>query len=263
MKGAGNSVKPNRPAPKGKTMLDYKDYEEGKYPEPEDRVSKDDFPPAEDLFVYGEDVPIPESFEELRCKYNLDDRNPLVLEDLEGYKVPPLGLTTVSKNGGGFQAKRKGGWVYPPDTFRKNKYGINMELGATHDAITIARERKAKEAQTEAIITFLKDKLGDEMDFEDANTFKSAKAVEGLMLWSLQMIDDKQAAREAVRVMEWYVKQQQHKDDIIDRHKEKEMTFSEALEFVKQVKEKGILDNPVDITVVEGEIEDIEELDEK
>lgn len=237
--------------------MDYKEYEEGKYPAPEDRKYARHYPKKEELFVYGEDVPVPVSFDELRAKYNEDDKNPLVLADLEGYKVPPLHNKNffIQVHGGAFVGG--GGNIYGAGTFREDKYTINKELGIQHSEITAIREEKAKEAQTEAVITFLKEVIGDEMDFEDVNRYKNELAVEGLTLWTLRTIEEKGAPREAVNFLKLYLQQQAHKDEIIKRHRKKEMTAEEAIDLIKQVKESGILDIP-DITIIDGEVEDIE-----
>ena len=128
--------------------LDYKGYEPEKYPEPSDRAGVKDFPREEELFTYGEDIPIPASREELRCKYNEDERNPLRLEDLTGYKVPPFGLKYVARHGGG----GKQGFIYKPGTFRENRSTFGMELGVTPAEGNLIREDKRQEAVINGII---------------------------------------------------------------------------------------------------------------
>ena len=123
--------------------LDYKNFEEGKYPEPENRKTAKDFPGLDELFVYGVDVPVPSSMDELRCRYNPDPRVPLVLADLEGYKVPPLGMASVAKHGSGHRQ----GILYPPGTFRENRHTFNKELGVNPVEANIIR----KDSQIEAI----------------------------------------------------------------------------------------------------------------
>ena len=246
-------------------MKDYRNYKDGKYPLPIDRCVASDFPAIEELFVYGEDFDIPVSFEDLRGKYNEDERNPLALEDLKGYRVPPLGLHTIGKNGSGFQPKRDkrgGGWIYPAGTFRDNLYKPNALLGPTTSEMVASREEKRKDAQTNAVMAFLSKKYeGEELDviLTDVSKSKEERAVQGMLLWALQMIDDKGAAREAVNSLKWFAAQLSQKEGVINRHREaNEMTFDQALDFVSKVREKGILD-PVEIKTIEGEIEDVEE----
>ena len=126
--------------------LDYRGDKE--YPEPKDRMGVKDFPSGDELLVYGEDLPIPTSKEELRCKYNEDDRNPLKLEDLNGYKVPPLGLKYVAKHGGG----GKQGFIYKPGTFRENKSTFGMELGVTSAEGNLIREEGKEQATVDGIL---------------------------------------------------------------------------------------------------------------
>lgn len=123
-------------------MKDYKSFVPGKYPEPEDRMRKVTFPSEDELFTYGDDFPMPESMEDLRCEYKEDERFPLVLADLEGYKVPPLGLTCVSASGSG----HKHGIIYTPGVLREDKTRFGKEFGMTSaDAVTIREDKKAAE----------------------------------------------------------------------------------------------------------------------
>ena len=128
--------------------FDYKDYQPEKYPDPLDRLAVKDFPAEDELFTYGVGIPVPTSREELRCTYNEDDRNPLRLEDLVGYKVPPFGLKYVAKHGGG----GKQGFIYKPGTFRQNRSTFGMELGVTPDGANLIRESKRQEAVIDGII---------------------------------------------------------------------------------------------------------------
>ncbi len=127
--------------------MDYKNYEEGKYPEPADRRVKKDYPEKEQLFVYGEDFPMPESMDDLRCTYNEDDRFPLELEELRGFKVPPLGMSYVSTIGGGGRL----GMSFRPGTFRKNRGTIGKEFGKTTTELTLIQADKKEQAMLSAL----------------------------------------------------------------------------------------------------------------
>lgn len=118
--------------------MDYKEYKEGKYPEPDDRKRPKDFPPVDDLFTYGIDIPVPQNVGELRCQYNDDEKDTLVLADLDGYKVPPLGILTVGVHGSGHAR----GFIYPPGTFRKNIRTIGLALGADQNQLAVGRAEK-------------------------------------------------------------------------------------------------------------------------
>jgi len=130
------------------SVIDYKGYVKGKYPEPEDRRTRKDFPTVDELCVYGVDIPVPTSLNELRCRYNEKSPvPPLVLSDLEGYKVPPLGLSSVSVIGGG----SKQGWIYRAGTFRKDTRTIGKELGRTSAELIMYREEALQEKISNAI----------------------------------------------------------------------------------------------------------------
>ena len=218
-----------------------------------------EYPKVSDLQVYGIDVPLPESEEDLVCEYRWHEGSeelgipPVTFRDLEGYRVPPDGVY-VTRAGGG---KRDGThqYVYPPGTFFENRVTMNKPMGVTHDELMAIREEKAKEAQVNAVIAFLEYKLGDDLNFTDANKFRNEVAVEGLVLWALKMIDEKGAAREARSFVEWYVKQQQKKEEVISRHREKagSMTPQEAREWFDLYKEAQSV---VTFDVIEGEYEE-------
>ena len=110
-------------------VMDYKDKIDGEFPEPQDRKTAKDFPPLERLFIYGEDIPVPESKEQLRYEYPFPDD--IGLKDLEGKKVPPLGLSYISKAGGG----GKWGFVYQPGTFFEDTVTIGKKDGVSQTEI--------------------------------------------------------------------------------------------------------------------------------
>ncbi len=189
--------------------MDYKNYEEGKYPEPQDRMNAKDFPSLEELFVYGEDIPVPMMEQQLRCKYNVDERSPLVLSELEGFKVPPLGLTYVAKHGGG----GKQGMAYAPGTFRENKHTLNKEFGATQIQTVVIREQNIKDKVVDGMLALFKDKgLAALDDIENMD----AEVVAAMMKWSVNMIDDKQSPKEAVALTKYLWDKIEHKDKILD-----------------------------------------------
>ena len=131
--------------------MDYKNeyinFEEGKYPKPENRMRKSSFPDESELFTYGVDFPMPESMDDLRCEYREDERFPLVLEDLEGYRVPPFGLTVVSASGSG----HKQGIIYVLGTFRKDMVRFGKEFGISPQAAVVIREEGNVKAMVEGI----------------------------------------------------------------------------------------------------------------
>lgn len=124
---------------------DYKNFIEGKYPEPKDRMNVKDYPKPEELFIYGEDIPVPTTEEELRYKYPFPPG--VELKDLEGRRVPPFGLSYVSKAGGG----GKRGFVYKPGTFFENKVTINKELGKTTKELTLVKAEHQEQAMLDNI----------------------------------------------------------------------------------------------------------------
>ena len=117
---------------------DYKGFEEGKYPEPTARKRPKDFPAVDELFTYGVDIPIPITMGQLRCAYNESDEDPLILELLDGYKVPPLGITKVGVHGSGHAR----GFIYPPGIFRLNEHTVGLAKGATQSEMVIAKAEK-------------------------------------------------------------------------------------------------------------------------
>lgn len=106
------------------------------------------FPPKDLLPVFGIDVPVPVSKDDLPCKYNEDEKNPLILTSLRGYPVPPEGIKFVSKSGSGHTNKI----VYGNGTFRKNDYAINAVHGTSSDDMQLARATAKKTAIMEGIL---------------------------------------------------------------------------------------------------------------
>ncbi len=208
--------------------MDYKDFIEGKYPEPKDWLTGKDFPDKDELFVYGEDIPIPESIDDLRCRYNEDDRFPLVLTDLEGYKIPPLGLTAVWVNGGG----GKKGFAYPPGTFREDKFTMNKELGANVEQVLAIREDLRTERMVEGICK----------SFEEHGIIidgRSKTEVLGAMAKvAMDKVFDDKSAREARMFVETMYKILGQKEENKEKRESKAVDLAgQSMELVQQVLE--------------------------
>ena len=243
------------------TDIDYVNYEEGKYPEPEDRCIASDFPKAEELYTYGVDFPMPKSLDDLRSNYNIDERNPLVLADLEGYRVPPMGLCTVGRNGNGFQPKRDksgGGFIYPPGTFREDKHGIGKELGPSHVEMTRAREENRKQAYTTGIMRKLEE---EGLATLDNLKEKDPQAIEALAYMALDLIIRSESAREARLFLEGYYDKMQEKDDALRNIQERAAANklgSQAMEVIDKLIDQVEIEKQKrlaveSITIVEGD----------
>ena len=189
---------------------DYRDHIPGEYPEPEDRMNAKDFPPVDRLFVYGEDFYMPESMDDLRYEYSFPSG--VELKDLKGRKVPPLGLSYISKAGGG----GKQGFVYRPGTFFEDKVTIGKPLGKTVTELTLAREDK----KNQAILDNMSKALTEHGHKIDGN---SSSEVLGTLAYVLtdKLLDDKAPVKE-LRL--WYgdtLKILTSKEETIKDNKEK------------------------------------------
>ena len=227
--------------------MDYKDFVEGKYPEPDKRLTSKDFPDADELFVYGEDRPVPESDKDLRCRYNHDDKFPLVFTDLEGYKVPPLGLTAVWVNGGG----GKKGFAYPPGTFREDKFTVDKEFGADSKEMVIAREQSKKDAIIDVVSTYLENKGILTLD---VMRDKSPQMIAAAVLWALGIIDDSGSPREALNMAKWLESKVSQEGETLGKATKKStFTLDEAREWLKFTKEarEQLLEEQGDIVTLE------------
>lgn len=111
------------------------------------------FPPKEQLKTYGVDTPVPTSKDDLVCEYREDEDNPVILADLDGYKVPPEGLAFVAKSGSGYGPKL----IYGNGTFRQNMYGIGAPLGTSSNDMQIARAKAKEDAITDGILEALEE----------------------------------------------------------------------------------------------------------
>jgi hypothetical protein len=203
--------------------LDYLNYEDGKYPEPEDRCIASDFPKPEELYTYGVDFPMPESFDDLRGHYNERDEAPLVLEDLRGYKVPPLGLHTIGVNGNGFQPKRDergGGFIYGPDTFRKDLFGINKALGPRHEDMVAVREENRKNAVIDALASLFESEGYTQIDVLKE---KDPQVMAAGISWVFKMINASKNEREALNFLKFIWEKTEYKEDVLARLKERSL----------------------------------------
>lgn len=212
-------------------MSDYKDYEEGKYPDPEERVMPDDFPSVDELFVYGADIDCPETEEDLRCKYNFPPPHPDVqvptIESLEGYRVPPFGLSLVTKLGGGMKGSK---FIYGPGTFFEDMYGIEKALGPTNAELIVKREEQRKNAMIDGMADFLEEKglleaVGTIKD-------KDAEVIRALFRLALEFIHKSENPKEARLLANDIADRLALKDESIDRNKGKLQWTKEQLDKV-------------------------------
>ena len=234
-------------------MFDYRNSEEGKYPPPEERYHPN-YPKADELGVYGVDLPVPETEEDLRCPYNIPEW--LELKDLEGYKIPPLGYVKVLASGAGTVRMESGSYpyYYPPGTFLENKVTIGKELGPTHAEITIARSAARKEALAQGAIEAIEE-LG--LAVLDNIKEKDAQSIKELMKQTIIMAVQTKNARELLNATKYIDKRFEDADGVDERHSKKTaaMTPEQADEWMakfKKWREEGF-----DLNVIDGEVEDI------
>jgi len=228
-------------------MLDYKGDKE--YPVPDKRILKTDFPSISELYRYGEEVSVPESADDLRCKYTEKEPTPLLkVEELEGYCVPPLGITVVCVNGVGMRAG-KAGWIYPAGTFRQDRHTIGMELGGNATEMVALREQSRRDSFEAGVIAVLEKKGVLELDvLRD----KSPQVIEGLASWAMQMIENKESSRDAVAFLKLYIDKIEHKDKVLkDLRKKPSLTIDQAREWLTLTK------NIVEPEVVEVKLYDV------
>jgi len=230
--------------------LDYRDCVPNEYPEPADRMNAKDYPPSDRLYVYGEDFPMPESMADLRCKYNEDERFPLTLEELEGFKVPPLGMTAVSTAGGG----HKQGYLYKFGTFREDRSSMNKEFGIQHtDAMDIWQDKR-----TEAIYA------GFAQSFEEhgyvLNGHEKIKVLAPMAKVALDKAFEG-SAREMRMMLEYAYKIQGTKEKDEDGRKDKALDLaSQSFDTVQkflELAEKEIAKK--EAPVIEAELYDVED----
>lgn len=236
-------------------MSDYKNYEPGKYPEPNERKTVKDFPKVEELFTYGFDFPVPQTHEDLRCEYGELEDLPLVPSELEGYKVPPLGITKVGKGGSG----HRGGFIYPNGTFREDRISIGKSHGSSQLEVQIARAEAKKSAIMEGI----------EQAFEQNQTPISTKSESGVLQEMAKLVTEKVLkdtnAREARMWFNDIHRILNEQDDIKEKQTNLERLLEgvnpEDLALLDQSLKRAIMDKQYDI--IEGEFEDIEDGDDE
>ena len=161
------------------------------------------FPPIEELQVYGVDVPVPTSFDELRARYNEKEPiPPLKLEELEGYCVPPPSINVVAVNGVGIIAQKgiSGGWRYPAGTFREDKSSIGKELGKTADELIGLREKARKENVVNAMADLFEEKG---LATFDVIKDKDPQLIAAAMSWAFEKIDKSDNPKEALNFVKY------------------------------------------------------------
>lgn len=229
-------------------MIDFRG-ETDEYPLDE-RKKKETFPPINRLLVYGEDVPLPETFDELRCTYTNNERTPpLELHELEGFCVPPLGLTHVLSNGAGKCGRY---YVYKPGTFRADRHSSGLELGLTGRELAIAKHKKHKEAIEDAIAETFEEKG---LDIFNSLYDKDSAVIAAMFKWAMKMIDESDNAREAINFIKLTLSRLDHQVDALDNLKEKPaLSVEDALKLIDKTAE--LMENKVEF--IEGKVEDID-----
>ena len=234
-------------------MQDYKNYTEGKYPEPADRKSAKDFPTLDELFVYGVDFPMPESTDDLRCEYRMEGSG-LTLADLEGYRVPPLGLKFVTKLGGGYVY----GWgfIYGMNTFFENMYGIDKPLGVSQPEMMLARVQVRRDAEVAGYVKRLEEEGFDILGSEQK---VDIEVTEALAYLALDFIISDKNSKDMRQLFNDYWKRQVHKAEMVARHSDvKEVAkfgtasfeaMDKALELLEKEREKLEAYESVDVVV--------------
>ena len=233
--------------------LDYKEYQEGKYPEPKDRRNPEDFPSVDELLVYGVDVPCPESVDDLRCPYNFpeqpedrDDVRVPTIADLHGYKAPPYGLSLVTKLGGGMCSPK---FIYAPGTFFENMFGIEKALGPTNAEMIVKREEQRKNAMIAGMADFLEEKGL----IEAISTIKDkdAEVIEALFRLALEFIYDSRNPKEARLLANDIADRLADKDAAIKRNEGKpqwtQAQVDKVLEMTGELLRREREDNTVDL----------------
>ena len=209
------------------SVMDYKG--DKVYPAPEDRIYKKDFPSEEELFTYGVDVPVPGSMDELRCEYIDDEKFPFELEQLEGYKVPPLGITLVYKNGVG---RNKRWTIFKAGTFREDKFTLGKEFGAKSKEMIAIREDNRESSMIEGIRQSFEER-GIEIDGRD-----NADVLGAMTKIAMDKVHDDASAREARLFVELMYKILGKKEENKERREDKALDMAEhSMDLVQQVLE--------------------------
>jgi len=232
-------------------MLDYK----GDKEYPKERLKVADFPSKEELFVYGDDYPMPESLDDLKCEYREKEGTPpLKLEELRGYCVPPDGIIYVTVNGMGMKAGTP--IVYGVNTFRENRHGLGMELGISHKDAIIKREQSRRDAETRGYIKRLEEEGIATLDNTKA---MDVQTLEALAYFALDFIMKKEDGREMRQLYNDFHKRQAHTGSVTEKLRDKPAsgTMKDAVDFLKAQNEAKRLEIELAKTqVVEAEFID-------
>ena len=214
--------------------------------------------------MYGIDIPVPKTKDELRCEYRMEEAG-LTLKDLDGYKVPPLGLKFVTKLGGGYGY----GWgfIYGMNTFFENRYGIDKELGKTHSEMMLARVQVRKDAEVAGYVRRLEEEgidiLGSEQELD-------VKTTEARAYLALDFIITDKNSKEMRQLFNDFCKRQVHKAEMVARHSDvKEVAkfgtasfaaMDKALELLEKEREKLEAYESTDVTVTDVDDDDDDDL---
>ena len=199
----------------------------------EKALTKADFPPVEELPRYGRDVPVPTSFDELRCKYNEKEPcPPLKLEELEGYCVPPDGIVIVAVHGGGLKSGQ-GAMVYRPGTFREDRHTAGKEFGKSHKELTMLRHQGRKEKVLDGLAPLLAEKgylaIADVID-------KDPEVIAAVMSWAFEIIDGAKNPREALNLATYLWDKLDHEQSILDNLGKSDNPLAEkSMDVLKQM----------------------------
>ena len=237
--------------------IEYKNYEEGKYPPPEERESAKDFPSVDELLVYGVDIPCPETEDDLRCPYyfpeqpeDRDDVKVPTIHDLHGYKVPPYGLTRINRNGGGMCSPK---FIYGPGVFFEDMFGIEKALGPTNAELIVKREEGRKNALVDGAREFLEDVLEDDDVISALASLKDKDnaVIKELTKLTLQFIYGAQNPKEMRLFLNDLMDRLEDKDESVERNKNKLQWTKEQIDKVLELTDGAIKrereDNIIDI----------------
>ena len=228
--------------------MDHKD--PNLYPEPEDRYLPSDFPPIEMLYIYGKDIPVPESIDDLRCEYRFPED--IGLADLDGYRVPPYGLAFVTKAGGGYKKPPSGagGWIYPAGTFFRDDYTLNKPKGVNNAEMVVYREEARKNAMVDGAISAFEE-MG--LAVFDNIKEKDPSLIQELTKQTVKIVFGSENPRESINLLKFITEKLADKDEAINNNKSKSaaMTPEDAAKWIKVWNEAKDLP-----PIIEGEIED-------
>ncbi len=233
---------------------EYKNFEPNKYPKPEDRKDAKDYPSVDELLIYGVDIPVPETKAGLRCEYRMEGSG-LTLKDLDGYPVPPFGLGFVTKLGGGYG--KVWGFIYGPNTFFENKYGIDAEFGKTQPEMMLARVQVRRDAEVAGYVRRLNEIEG--FDILGSEQGVDVETTEALAYLALDFIISDRSGKEMRQLFNDFCKRQAHKAEMVAKHSDVEEVakmgkagyeaIDKAYELLEKEREKLEAYESVDVTV--------------